>query len=65
MKLKLMYNGNPAETRIINADTGESIPNVVSVHVDLDAFGCNALIEVRGIDIDINNAEGILMHDGR
>lgn len=63
MKLKLIYTGNPAETQIINADTGESIPNVVSVNVDLDAFGCNALIHVRNIEIDIANAEGILVND--
>lgn len=65
MKLKMIYTGRPEETRIVNAETGEPIQNVTSVHIEVDAFGCNALIHVREIEIDIDQAEGMFTtYDG-
>lgn len=60
MKLKLFYNGNQEETKIMNAETGEHIDNVISISVDIDAFNCNAVIYVRDLELDIDNLNGIL-----
>lgn len=65
MKLKLFYNGNPEDTKIVDAESGEAIEGVVSVALEVDAFGCNALINVRDVQIDVDNAEAIAIQDER
>jgi len=64
MKLKMIYTGNPQETKIVNAETGEPIENIVSVSLEVDAYGCNAILHVREMQLDINNAEGIVAYNG-
>lgn len=59
MKLKLIYTGNPAETRIVNAETGEEIQNVVRVDVAVDAMRAEALIEVTDLELDLDNVEAV------
>lgn len=64
MKLKMIYTGRPEETQIVNAETGEPIENIVSVNIDIDAFGCNAILHVRELQIDIDNVEAIKAYNG-
>ncbi len=64
MKLKMIYTGNPQETKIVNAETGEPIDNIVAVSLEVDAYGCNAILHVREMQLDINNAEGIVAYNG-
>ena len=64
MKLKMIYTGNPQETQIVNAETGKPIDNIISVNIDVDAFGCNAIIQVREIELDLNNVEAIKAYNG-
>lgn len=64
MKLKMIYTGNPQETKIVNAETGELIDNIVAVSLEVDAYGCNAILHVREMQLDINNAEGIVAYNG-
>lgn len=63
MKLKLFYNGIQEETKIMNAETGEPLENVMSISIDIDAFNCNAVIYVKDLQIDVDNLNGILMND--
>jgi hypothetical protein len=63
MKLRLFYNGKPEDTKIMNAETGEPIDGVISVALEVDAFGCNAIINLKDIEIDIDNAEAIAIQD--
>jgi len=65
MKLRLFYNGNPEDTKIMNAETGEPIEGVVSIALEVDAFGCNALINVKDIQIDVDQAEALSIQDER
>jgi hypothetical protein len=62
MKLKLIYTGKPEETRIVNAETGEMIDNAVSVALEIDAFGCNALIQIRDLQLELDNVEAIAVN---
>ena len=39
MKLKVIYTGNPVETRVVNAETDEPVEGVDSVEISIDAFG--------------------------
>lgn len=64
MKLKMIYTGNPQETKIVNAETGDPIDNIVAVSLEVDAYGCNAILHVREMQLDINNAEGIVAYNG-
>ena len=63
MKLRLFYNGKPEDTKIMNAETGEPIDGVISVALEVDAFGCNAIINLKDIEIDIDNSEAIAIQD--
>ena len=63
MKLRLFYNGNPEDTKIMNAETGEAIDGVTSVAVEVDAFGCNAIVSLKNLNIDIDNSEAIVIED--
>ena len=65
MKLKLFYNGKPEETQIVDVATGEPIENVMSISVDIDAFNCNAVIYVKDLELDIDNANGVYAEHGQ
>jgi len=63
MKLKLFYNGKPEDTKIMNAETGEGIESVVSITLEVDAFGCQAIIHARDIEVDVDNVEALVIND--
>ena len=65
MKLKLFYNGNPEDTKIMDSETGDPIDGVVSVALEVDAFGCKSLINVKDIQIDVDQAEALTIQDER
>ena len=57
MKLKVIYTGNPAETQIVNAETGEEVEGVDSVEISIDAFGGYCALLLQGCEVDLNNLE--------
>jgi len=60
MKLKLFYNGKPEDTKILNAETGEPLEDVISIQIDIDAHQANAVIYVRDLQLDIDNIESYM-----
>ena len=65
MKLRLFYNGKPEDTKIMNAETGEPIDGVTSVALEVDAFGCNAIVSLKDIEIDVDKSEAIAIEDDK
>ena len=63
MKLRLFYNGKSEDTKIMNAETGEAIDGVTSITLEVDAFGCHAIINMKDIEIDIDNTEALAIDD--
>ena len=49
----------------MDSETGDPIDGVVSVALEVDAFGCNALINVKDIQIDVDQAEALTIQDER
>lgn len=59
MKLKVIYTGNPVETRVVNADTDEPIEGVDSVEISIDAFGGHCAILLQDFQLEANNLEQV------
>ena len=57
VKIKIYYDGNPANTQVVDADTGEMIDGVVSAHVDIDAFQARATLILADFEADIKAVE--------
>ena len=57
MKVKIYYDGNPANTLVVDANTGEIIDGVVSAHVDIDAFQARATLILADFVADIKDVE--------
>jgi len=36
MKISILYNGNPAETKVVNAETGELIEGITDVQINIE-----------------------------
>jgi hypothetical protein len=62
MKLKLIYTGDPTETKIVNAETGESVEGVHSVEVSIDAFQGYAVLILQDFITEIDNMEAETVH---
>lgn len=64
IRLRLVnLTGNPRDTRLIDAETGQEIANVRSVTVSCqpdDAYMPRAMIEVLGLECDILLNKGIV-----
>lgn len=59
-----MYTGNPAETQIVNAETGEPVEGVTEVNVIANANGVSAFLHMSDFQLDLNNVDGIEVLDG-
>ena len=58
MKLKVIANGeNPAATKVVDCETGEMLEDVLGVEISLDCMGVEAVLIMRGIDLEIDNLE--------
>jgi len=53
MKIKIFANGNPVDSKVINAETGEFIEGVVSAHVDVDVEGAVATLIMHNFEAEI------------
>lgn len=57
MAFKLFYDGNPAHTRVMDAQTGEPIDGIVSAHVDIDVDGGLLTLVFNDFEAEISNIE--------
>ena len=53
MKIKIFANGNPLDSKVINAETGELVEGVISAHVDLDVEGAVATLIMHDFEAEI------------
>ena len=58
MILKIVYTGTPAETKVIDEDTGDAVEGIHSVEVSIDAFSGFASIVLQDFALESNNIEG-------
>jgi hypothetical protein len=57
MKIKVIYTGNPEETKVINSDTGQVIQNIVGVDVAIDSFGGYVALTFKDFEVVLDNLE--------
>ena len=57
MKIKIFANGNPQDSKVMNAETGELLEGVVSAHVDIDVEGAIATLIIQNFEADIECEE--------
>ena len=57
MKLKILSEGTGATTKVVNAETGEEVENVLGQEISMDAFNLEAAILIRDPNLSINDIE--------
>ena len=57
MKLKILSEGTGATTKVVNAETGELVENVLGLEISMDAFNLEAAILIRDPNLSINDIE--------
>lgn len=57
MKLKIVSEGTGATTKVVNAETGEEVENVLGLEISMDAFNLEAAILIRDPSLSINDIE--------
>lgn len=54
MKVKIISDGTPPGTRVVNADTGEPIEHVTAIEWKIDVRDlATAVIRLRDVDVDV------------
>ena len=58
MKISILYNGNPADTKVINAETGEPIEGITDVQINIEpeeAFAVLVFTDFEATIVDIDS----------
>jgi len=55
MKLKIVSEGTGATTKVVNAETGELVENVMGLEISMDAFNLDAVIVIRDPHLSLEN----------
>ena len=57
MKLKIVSGGTGATTKVVNAETGEPVENILGLEISMDAFNLDAVIVIRDPHLSLENIE--------
>ena len=57
MKLKIVAGGTGATTKVVNAETGEPVENILGLEISMDAFNLEAAILIRDPELSIDDIE--------
>ena len=55
MKLKILSEGTGATTKVVSAETGELVENVMGLEISMDAFNLDAVIVIRDPHLSLEN----------
>ena len=55
MKLKIISEGTGSTTRIVNAETGEEVEDIIALELSIDPFNVEAAMVIRDPHLAINN----------
>ena len=55
MKLKIVSEGTGATTKVVSAETGELVENVMGLEISMDAFNLDAVIVFRDPHLSLEN----------
>ena len=57
MKLKIVSEGTGATTKVVDAETGEAVENILGLEISMDAFNLEAAILIRDPELSIDDIE--------
>ena len=57
MKLKIVSKGTGETTKVVNAETGEQVENVLGLEISMDSFHLEAAILIRDPHLSISDIE--------
>ena len=57
MKLKIVSEGTGATTKVVSAETGELVENVMGLEISMDAFNLEAVLVIRDPHLSLENIE--------
>ena len=57
MKLKIVSEGTGATTKVVDAETGEAVQNILGLEISMDAFNLEAAILIRDPELSIDDIE--------
>ena len=64
MKLKIVSEGTGDTTKVVNAETGEEVENIIGLELSMDAFNVEAAVVVRDPYLSIDNLEAQEIRQG-
>ena len=64
MKLKIVSEGTGDTTKVVDADTGEEVENIIGLELSMDAFNVEAAILVSDPHLNIENLEAREIRQG-
>ena len=64
MKLKIVSEGTGETTKVVDAETGEEVENVMGLELSMDAFNVQAALLIRDPHLNITNLEAQEIRQG-
>ena len=64
MKLKIVSEGTGDTTKVVDAETGEEVENIISLDFSMTAFNVDAAIVIRDPHLSINNLDAREIRQG-
>ena len=63
MKIKVIYTGDPAETKVVDADTGEPVLGITDVQINIEPFSAYAVLVFTDFEAEIENIPADILHE--
>ena len=72
MKIKIVSDGTAPNTKVLNAETGEEIEDIINLEVSVDSFNVSAAFLVSNPQLSMTNvkaqevqtSDGAIQYDG-
>ncbi len=64
MKLKIVSEGTGDTTKVVNAETGEEVENIIGLELSMDAFNVEAVVLISDPYLNIDNLEAQEIRQG-
>ena len=61
MRLKVIYTGDPSETKIVNAETGEHLMGISSAEISIGPYQGYCALVFQDFELEADNLEGDLI----
>ena len=61
MRLKIVYTGDPTETKVVDSTTGEEVGGIHAIEVSIDAFSGYASLILQDFILEAEDMEGDIL----